>query len=284
MKIFALSGLCVLILTGLVTGAAQRETTTSRTLRFAGDGGRSLDIRAIKGSIHVTGYDGNEVQLEARRTTDADSEADRRSADQDVRLDVSEGAPRIAIAVHELTWPLCGDSGPWNSDGKRRRYDVRFDFTVRVPHNTELYLCTINGGDIRVDGTTGDFDVSNINGRITMTGIRGSGRATTVNGPVNVTFLESPRTASMFKTINGDVDLTFSASLAADFSMKTMHGDLLTDFDVERLAGPVAAAERRDGRYIYRSGGFTRVRVGGGGPVITLETLNGDVRLRRTTR
>jgi|RhiMethySRZTD1v2_1073278.scaffolds.fasta_scaffold02400_22 hypothetical protein len=267
----------------IYAAAAQRETTVTRTLRFDGSGERILDIRAITGSIQVSGYDGTDVQVEVRKAVDGDSDEARRLAEQDVTLDISDGAPRVALVVRQLTWPSCGEPDTGRSGWPRRRYRVRFDFIVRVPQNTRLELCTINGGDITVTDTTGDFDLRNVNGRVSMTGIRGSGSATTVNGPLTATFLESPRTSSSFRTINGDVDLTFPASLAAEFSMKTMHGDLLTDFDVELLARPVAAPERRDGRYVYRSNG-TRVRVGRGGPDIRLETLNGDVRIRRAAR
>jgi DUF4097 and DUF4098 domain-containing protein YvlB len=108
----------------------------------------------------------------------------------------------------------------------------------------------------------------------------GSGQATTINGPVIATFASAPRATSLFKTINGNVIVTMPAGLSADLRMKTFNGGLYTDFDVQTL--PTAAlvkAERRDGMFVYRSSGFTTVRAGGGGPELTLETLNGDVRV-----
>ena len=63
--------------------------------------------------------------------------------------------------------------------------------------------------------------------------------------------------------------------------MKTFNGGLFTDFDVQPLATKVASAgERRNGRFLYRANEFTRVRAGNGGPEITFETLNGNVRAR----
>jgi len=63
--------------------------------------------------------------------------------------------------------------------------------------------------------------------------------------------------------------------------MKTFNGGLFTDFDVRALPQPVAVAERRDGRFVYRSNQFTLVRAGGGGPELTFETFNGSVRVLR---
>jgi hypothetical protein len=65
--------------------------------------------------------------------------------------------------------------------------------------------------------------------------------------------------------------------------MKTMNGGLFTDFDSQPLPGKVTATgERKNGRFVYRANEHTRVRVGGGGPEITFETLNGNIRARRS--
>ena len=135
-----------------------------------------------------------------------------------------------------------------------------------------------------MDQTVGDFEVDNVNGRITMDGIRGSGSAETVNGPVAVSFSEAPPAASLFKTVNGNVTITLPEGLSTDLKMKTLNGGLFTDFDVQTLQSGPIAVERRGGRSIYRSNEFTRVRAGRGGPEITLETLNGNVHVLRAPR
>jgi DUF4097 and DUF4098 domain-containing protein YvlB len=154
-----------------------------------------------------------------------------------------------------------------------------------VPGDVQLRLCTINNGDLTVDGTRGDFDVDNVNGRIVMTEVAGSGHAHTVNGGVKVSFTANPNAASSFKTVNGNVDVYFQDGLSADLRMKTMNGGLFTDFDAQPLPSLAAtSSERRDGRFVYRANEFTRVRVGRGGPEITFETLNGSVRAIRAGR
>jgi len=122
---------------------------------------------------------------------------------------------------------------------------VTFDFTIQVPRGTRLRLCTVNGREIFVEGTSGDFELDNVNGRITMEDVRGSGSARTINGAIVASFSERPRAASEFKTINGQVVVAFPADLAADLRMKTFNGGLFTDFDVESLPQPAAALSRR---------------------------------------
>ena len=262
------------------------ETTTTHALRFAGGGERTVVVRLVRGSITVAGADDATVTLEARRQIRAADEDAVRAAEREVTLDIADNAPLIGAITHEPHEQICGEpQGGRRGWTWRPAYTVTFDVSVRVPPGTRLALCTVNGGDIRVDGTNGDFQVNNVNGRITMTGVRGSGYAETVNGPVTVSFAEPPRAASRFKSVNGDIRVTFPAALAAVLAMKTFNGGLFTDFDVQPLTdpGPIAG-ERRGARTVYRSNQLTRVRVGSGGPEMLFETFNGDVRILRATR
>jgi hypothetical protein len=262
------------------------ESAITRTLSFAAGGGRILDVRNMSGFIHVEATNESTVQMSIRKVIRAETRDDLAEAQRDVRLDFREGAPRVEVTVTDRRGRVCGER--WNDDferWERVHYDVRFDFTIRVPRDVALRLCTINGGDVIVNGTQGDFDVSNVNGLIEMNQVAGSGKAHTVNGPVTVTLTANPKQESSFKSVNGNIDVTFRDGLAADFAMKTFNGGLFTDFDAQPLAGTASASgERRNGRFVYRANEFTRVRVGAGGPQITFETLNGNVRARRGGR
>jgi hypothetical protein len=279
------------VLLGATAGAADAQSRypvrddrmVARTLRVAGTGDRTLDVRAVTGSIHVTAADVPNVEIQVRRITRARSDADLRDAERDVTLDFVEDGARVRAVVREAGGVVCGEP---SNRGRTwpQRYEVAFEFTVRVPRRTNLQLCAMNGDDIRVEGTDGEFDVRHLNGRITMSDVRGGGSAETLNGSVTVTFAESPRTPTWLKTLNGNVEATFPAALSADLVLKTRHGELLTDFDVKTLPEPPGTAERRNGMFVYRSGGAARVRVGQGGPEISMETMNGDVRVIRAGR
>jgi hypothetical protein len=259
------------------------ESTVTRTLAFAAGGGRTLDVRNINGFIHVEATSDAAVQMSIRKVIRAETRDDVAEAERDVRLEFTENAPRVGATVTEANRHVCGE--PWNDRGRdsyRPRYHVKFDFTIRVPRDVALRLCTVNGGDLTVSGTRGDFEVDNVNGGIEMREVAGSGHAHTVNGGVSVTLTANPKQASSFKTVNGNVEVSFLDGLGAEFSMKTFNGGLYTDFDVQPLPGKVeAGGERRDGRFVYRANQFSRMRVGSGGPEIRFETLNGNVRARR---
>jgi hypothetical protein len=223
--------------------------------------------------------------MSIHKTVRGETSADVADAQRDVRLEFKDSSPLIEATVIDRRGHYCVEEQR-DRDGDREwdriHYEVRYDFTIKVPRDAAIRLCTVNGGDVTVSGTQGDFDVTNVNGLIDMKNVAGSGRAHTVNGPVSVTFTANPRSESSFKTINGNVDVQFLDGLAAEFAMKTMNGGLYTDFDVQPLPGTMSAApERQNGRFMYRANQFTRVRVGNGGPQITFETLNGNVRARR---
>ena len=246
-----------------------------------------MDLRTISGSIRVATENRSDVRLQLSRQTNAEREVDLADADRDVRLETATAGATVTAFIRDRE-QTCGESlnGRRDSWWDRQRYDVRVDLVAAVPPGTRIRLCTINGDAIVATGDFDDFDVSNVNGRIELSGVRGAGRASTVNGPVHVTFAAVPRDASEFKSVNGDIQVTFPRDLAADLRLKTMHGELLTDFDVEAL--PVQAEATRSatsqGRFVYKAAGTTRVRVGRGGPDLSFETLNGDVRILRGVR
>jgi hypothetical protein len=260
------------------------ESTIARTLRFAGGGAGTLVIRLVNGSIQVSASSDPAVDLRVLRRVRAESEADRSAAEREATLDIADNAPIVGAVAHQPDSNICGESGERGGWWRRPRYQVTYDVTVRVPGGTFLQLCTINGGEIRVDQTAGDFDISHVNGPITMNGVRGSGSARTVNGRVAVSFAETPTGSSTFRTHNGTLTAAFPDSLSADLRMKTFNGGLFTDFDVQPLPQATPAVERRGMKSIYRSSDFARVRVGGGGPELTFETFNGDVRVIKERR
>jgi hypothetical protein len=276
------------LLVPLVGGPAEypvhRESSTARTLRFAGAGVHTLDVRVTSGAIRVVGDEGADVRVEATTKISAETDEAARAAERGMAIEFSDGAVTVAAVVRDEDGSTCGARG---SDRRpawwdRRRYEVTVDFTIRVPRETRVRLCTVNGAGVRVEGTSGDFDVESVNGGVTLDRLRGSGRGTTVNGAVVATFAETPRSASLLKTVNGDIEVTLPADASADLRLKTFNGGLFTDFDVEPQAAKAEAAPRsQSGRFVYRSRSFTTVRVGRGGPEMTLDTFNGSVRVLR---
>jgi DUF4097 and DUF4098 domain-containing protein YvlB len=260
--------------------AAKKEENIQKTFTLSGTAERSLEVDNVFGAIEVEGAPGDTIQLVATKSIRARSQKDLEQAENEVTLDITQDQNAVRLYVN----------GPFrcnhNCDCKSRcvsihdpHYTVKYDFKLKVPQRIKLTLGTVNEGFVKVRGVRGDYDVSNVNGPIDMNEVGGSGRATTVNGRVRVSFVENPKADSVFKTINGNVDLYFAPSLAATFRFKTMQGDVYTDFPMEAAPAQAAKAERRNGRFVYRADRYTAGKVGAGGPEIRMENLNGDLRV-----
>lgn len=238
-----------------------------------------LEVDNVHGSIHVTGYNGNEIQVTAEKTIQADSKDRLAAAQRDVKLDISQSGGTVALYVDGPFRCHCDDNRSGLRDNPDRDYRVIFDFDIKVPAATFLRLRTVNRGDVRVENTTGDFDIGNVNRGIEMNEVAGSGDVHTVNGRITVVFAKNPAGHCSFRTVNGSIETSFRPNLNADVRVKTFNGHAYSDYDVTALPRTVSAGERRDGKFIYRSSDFSGMRIGSGGPEFKYDTLNGSIRI-----
>jgi hypothetical protein len=259
----------------LAYGDQQAKETIRQTLPAAS----RLEVDNVQGYIHVSGYNGSEIQVVAEKTIDAESSERLEAAKQEVKLDVSRSGDSVILFVDGPFRCHCEDNRWGTRDHGHRGYRVTFDFEIKVPVATILRLGTVNNGDVRVENTTGDFDISNVNRGIDMTEVSGSGRVHTVNGPIKVLFARNPSSACSFGTVNGSIETSFRGNLNADVRVKTFNGQAFTDYDVTALPRMVAAGERRDGKFVYHSDDFNGMRIGNGGPELKYDTLNGSIRI-----
>jgi hypothetical protein len=255
----------------------REEETIDKTLTLSGEPRRLL-IDNLEGFVHVTATNSPQVHVIAHKTIRAETETDLQQAKSEVKLEMTE-KPGMVSVYYDAPWRCehgnCGHQ-------ERRFYTVVYDIEVQTPRDVRPVVSTVNDGDVRVDGTTGDFDVSNVNGAISMTDVSGSGDAHTINGSVTVHLTKNPTQASSFKSINGSLDVYFQPDLSADLRFKTMNGQIFSDFEVTPLqAVATADADQRNGRYVYRSNGRQGARVGHGGTEIDFDTLNGNIRVHR---
>jgi len=259
----------------------EKKEEIQKTLKFA-DPAKAKEVLVdnIFGSIRVQGYNGNEVLLVAHKTIKARNQDKLQKALEEVKLDLTEKGNTVDVFVDG---PFRCHDRRGHSEWKDPGYEVQYDFELRVPFQTNLDISTVNGGDIEVGRVEGEFEVSNVNGKIRMSDVAGSGEVQTVNGAVQVIFTRSPQGNCEFKTVNGEVDLSFPGDLSADFRMKTFNGEIYSDFPVTYLPAASAVKEQQKGRFVYKSDRFFGVRTGKGGPEIKLDTLNGDIYIRKRT-
>lgn len=259
----------------LALSAAEEKTTEHKTF----SGVHDLVIDNITGFIEVTASTGGSVEMDIEKTLSGWSEDRLALARKEISLTTTQEGGLTQVLVDGPFRCHCSDNSI-NFRG-HQLYDFTYNFKVRVPRDVKLELRAVNNSHISVEGTAGDYKISNVNGPIEMKDIEGSGTIHTVNGGVKVVYARNPTGATSYKSVNGSLDISFRTGLNADAKLKTMNGGLYTDFDVSSL--PVAAmttAENRDGKFVWSSRRMTGVRIGHGGPELTFETLNGNVMIR----
>lgn len=259
----------------LTAEEVEQNETIQKAYPLTGTAPKKVIVDNVDGSIRVTGYAGSEVRLLAHKRLRADSSDAAAQALREVRLDISQDANTVKFYVDG---PFRCRNGSVHID-RDPGYRVKYDFELQVPRDTATELKTINDGQIVVDNVAGDYKVDNINGAIDMTEISGSGKVYALNGHVKVLFRENPRAKSSFGSLNGEVRVSFQPDFNADLRFKTFNGGIYTDYAVTYLPLAAGAGERKDGKFVYKSNDWSGVRVGQGGPELSFDAFNGNIRI-----
>jgi hypothetical protein len=251
---------------GAIAAPAHAQRVEREAFTWAGriPDGRWINVRNMNGTVIVERGTGDKVEVTASRHT-------RRGDPEFVRFEVRKYG-RTSEDV--LICALWGDNSECDEDSYRsrgnrnsRNNDVWVEFRVRVPRGVKVGAHSVNG-EVRVDDVTAEVDAESVNGSVTVSSASGPVNARTVNGAVRATMGKFDLNSDLrFTSVNGSVIAEFSDDLNAYVDLSTVNGRFLTDF-------PVTISGRIDPRRL-------RATLGKGGPRIRLETVNGNVELRR---
>src|SRR3954471_24476575 len=149
----------------------KEEETIEKTFALSGEPNRVV-IDNLEGYVHATASAGSSIHIKAHKIIRAEADADLAQAKRDVKLDMSEKPGQVSV-YYAAPWRCHGDGQPCSGE-HRRFYRVTYDIDVQVPREARAVISTVNAGDIRLEGTTGNFDLKNVNGAITMNAVGGS--------------------------------------------------------------------------------------------------------------
>ncbi|WP_201983478.1 DUF4097 family beta strand repeat-containing protein [Hymenobacter rubidus] len=264
------AALAFVLLGSALPGRAQDSKETLTVPLSAPGKPGILEVGLVFGFIHVSGYGGKDVQVEAafrpnqnRRSEAAPAGMKRLSSSNNLNLSVEEKNNHVEVSTESHTQPV--------------------DLTIRVPRNFSLQLSTVNNGDIIVDGVSGELEVSNVNGAIQLNDVAGSAVANTVNGNLTATFKSvTSGTPMAFSTLNGKVDVSFPSNIKASLKMKSDRGEVYSDFDVDvdKAPGKVTRTTQ-NGLTRLSTDDWTYGKVNGGGAEVMVKTFNGNIYLRK---
>jgi hypothetical protein len=221
--------------------------------------GQTVHIRGLNGPIEASLASGGDVEVLATKR-----EGDR-GRTEDVTFEVVEHSGGVTICV---MYPPKDDDRPnecrANGSGRNsnHRNDTKVSFTVRVPAGVDFVGRSING-DVTAEGLRSDVEVATVNGDVEVS-TSGAAEASTVNGNVWAS-LGSLTEGLEFSTVNGRITVELPSGVSANVHAGTVNGGIETDF-------PLTVQGRWGPREM-------RGTIGGGGPELSLETVNGSIRL-----
>lgn len=266
-------GLAMFFLGGALTARAQAANKEQLVVALSAPGKPGLlHLKQVAGSIHIIGYGGKDVVIDAtaREGSRREPRPAPAQADGMRRIDNADGFELTAVEKNNRV--------NVSNDSYRRAIDL----TIKVPRNFSLQVGTVQDGDITIEEVTGELEVSNVNGSIRLTQVGGSALLNTVNGSLVASFKTvTPNAPMAFSTVNGKIDVTFPGSLRANLKLKSDMGAIYSDFDmtVEKPAKPVSTAQ--NGVYRVSQDSWTSGKVNGGGAAITLKSLQGNLYIRK---
>jgi DUF4097 and DUF4098 domain-containing protein YvlB len=275
--------------------AAQRADAEQISKTQPADARGEVEIVNVAGSVAVSAWDRNEVQVDADLGSNVQ------------RLDFRRDGSRTYIKVVLPSMSAGGGSS---------------DLIVKVPRDSGLIINTVSAeqkidgvrgsqrlqavsGDIDTEFGPGDIELKTVSGNIQARGMTGKGtvRATTISGDLEVhkagpeldlnsvsgdmkvtlDRLERGR----IKTTNGDLELTAALSDDARLEAEAINGDLTfnlrgeinAEFDIETFNGDIEScfdAQPRRSRE-HGPGNELRFTQGKGGARVHFKTLNGGV-------
>jgi hypothetical protein len=227
----------------------------NRTVALSANG--SVEIETHKGTIQVTVWDRQEVEIKARIQAEPGTTMDQRRFDgTEVRIESSPNSVQIRTYYPDFAWCCSFDD---NGNNPEVRY------TIRMPKMAKLKIHD-HRTETEVSGVQGGLDLTTHRGSAHIHGLSGPLHVDTHRGDIHVDFSLFTE-ASSIVSYRGTVELSMPKT--SRFSIESnagRRGSIFTDFSVMTTT------------FARRAGGVHGA-VNGGGPLLRLETERGEIQI-----
>ncbi len=231
----------------LTAAAAHAEVTQDfhRTVPLTANG--RISLSNINGGVEITGWDRNEVQIDAVKTA-----SDQQRLDE-ARIEVETSSDSVEIRTR---YP----------EHHTNNNAASVHYTLHVPQNARLDRIDLVNGSLSLQKITGEIDANLVNGKLRASDLTGEADLATVNGTIDAdyTSLNNVRGIKL-KSVNGTINLTLPQSPNAEVSASVVNGGITTDF-------PLTVKGHLVGKSLNGT-------LGSGGLQIELSNVNGGIHI-----
>ena len=253
-RVGALLGALCVLLAGTQVLASDRLTEEFHHSYPLASGGR-VELENINGDVHITGWDQNEVKVDAVKYAGSKEQLD----DAEIEVDTTSDMVSIRTKYH-------GHDHTFNRDGWHNPATV--EYTLMVPRSTRLDEVELVNGSLDIHQVAGEVRASCVNGKLIAQGLQGRVSLETVNGRLEPQFDRLGESPIELSSVNGSVELTLPSDVKAELEASTVSGGISNDFGLHILNHHWVGHE-------------LKAELGGGGTRITLSNVNGKIDIRR---
>lgn len=269
MKTLMMRTVLALILTFAITPTLAQDNSQKINIPLSRPGEPiSLEIDLLSARIEVIGEDREDVLFEVT------------VKDGTRKIITPSGAKTLTGAGYSLEVDEHDNRVSLDTDWRANKLLV----VAHIPRRADLEISTVNDGEIIVSNVNGNLQLSNVNGPITARGISGSVIAESVNDTIDVGFTNlDDDNATSLDSINGQLRLSLPGNTGAQLHIDTSKGEITSDFEVEvQQTEPTVERSDRRGGVEIRIESVIVANINGGGPVIRLTSLHGDIQILKS--
>jgi hypothetical protein len=280
--LIAIIGVIALITPVLRSQSAGSTPSSDHFQRsFAISQGGTLQVDNYKGTIHVTGSDGDQVVVDVTKRFEGGNDSDRKWWMENTEVNFHNDSGRVSV---EVKYPQSTCSFCWQGHD----FSAEVDLEIRVPRQINVQLESYKP-EIRVAALQGDIQIKSYKSPITIDSTTGSIRVDTYKDVItvkNVT-LRGPLEIKSYKADNeisakalGD-SVTIENSKGSTVLRVPQNAGLDVDYE-----GGRRASFRSDFPVSSTAGNFqssVHGSVNGGGTRLHLRTEKGSVSLEKLT-
>jgi DUF4097 and DUF4098 domain-containing protein YvlB len=240
----------VLILGAFHAAPAIGSTSSQREFRqsYALAAGGRVAIDNPYGDVHIDAWDRGEVRVQAIKCA-SDS---RRLDDAQIVVDSTSDS----LSIHTYY------------GGADAQHPASVEYRITVPRTANLEAVRLVNGGLSIRGLHGAVKATSVNGDIRAERLEGTADLSTVNGQVEANFQRiKPANAISLRSVNGSIVLSIPSGARAQLLAQNLSGGILTDFRQPET-------EERGHRF--------HAILKGGGAEIHLQNVNGGISIHST--
>ena len=241
-----------IVLAGIGAGGALWATSSTASQQFRQSYALSPSGRVIidnpYGDVRISAWDRDEVRIEAVKSA---SDASRLN---DARIVVDSTSDRLSIRTQYA--------------GADAEHPASVEYRITVPRRANVDGVKLVNGELSLRGLAGTVRATSVNGNIKAERLEGTADLSTVNGQVEADFYRiSPSKPISLRSVNGPIVLSIPSDSGAQLIARNLSGGIQTDFEQQ-----VSEA----------SGHRVRAVLKGGGAQIDLQNVNGGISIHST--